>query len=195
MGWIDRRAVLATGLAFVLPKASAIVVEGHQFDDRISLAGTDLRLNGAGLRAVAWVKGYVAVLYLTQKATTAEQVQAVSGPKRLRLRMLEEATTDHFTRSFNNGVRRNSSEAQLAALKERMAQFTRMIDQLGNVKKGDTIDLDFIPGKGLLFVANGKALGAPIEGEDLYAALLRIFVGNRPADPEMKIGLLGGPVG
>jgi hypothetical protein len=57
------------------------------------------------------------------------------------------------------------------------------------------VDLDWLPGRGLQLSLNGKPRGAPIPGEDLYAALLRIFVGERPADPEMKIGLLGGPVG
>jgi hypothetical protein len=32
---------------------------------------TDLKLNGVGLRAVAWLKGYAAGLYLPKKATAA----------------------------------------------------------------------------------------------------------------------------
>jgi hypothetical protein len=38
---------------------------------------------------------------------------------------------------------------------------------------------------------NGKAQGEPIPGDDLYAALLRIFLGDKPSDPELKSGLLG----
>ena len=48
---------------------------------------------------------------------------------------------------------------------------------------------------GLVLSRNGAARGAPVTGEDFYAALLRCFIGVRPADAEMKIGLLGGPVG
>lgn len=195
MSSIDRRGVLAATLGLWLPAAGAVVVEGHRFDERIQLAGSDLLLNGIGLRAVAWLKGYVAALYLTRKAATAPQVEALPGPKRLRLRILANATTDHFTRSFNSGVRRNSSPAQLAELQERMARFSRSIDAAGKVKKGDTVDLDFIPANGLVFTINGVAQGQPLPGEDLYAALLRIFVGDQPIDAEMKIGLLGGPVG
>lgn len=192
---IPRRALLGATLVFVLRPAQAIVVEGRNFDERIRIADTDLQLNGIGLRAVAWAKGYVAALYLTQKATTAAQVAAARGPKRLRLVMLLDAPAADFARSFNNGVRRNSSEATLASLRERMAGFSRTIEQLGNVKKGDTVDLDFIPGYGLLFKVNGAVKGPPVPGEDMYAALLRIFVGGKPIDPEMKAGLLGGPIG
>jgi Chalcone isomerase-like len=66
---------------------------------------------------------------------------------------------------------------------------------LVKLKKQDVIDLDFIPGKGLVLSRNGAVRGAPIAGDDLYAALLRCFIGVRPADAEMKVGLLGGPVG
>jgi hypothetical protein len=59
----------------------------------------------------------------------------------------------------------------------------------------DTVDLDFLPGRGLVMARNGSARFDPIPGDDLYAALLRCFLGDRPADPEMKTGLLGGPVG
>jgi len=195
MDSISRRTAIAAALLACWPHARAIVVEGRDFAERIALAGSDLQLNGVGLRAVAWLKGYVAALYLTRKATTAADVARVNGPKRLRLYILEEATTDHFTRSFNNGIRRNSTPEELARLAERMAQFSRTIDQIGKVKKGDTIDLDFIPGAGLRFTINGVEHGKPVPGEDLYAALLRIFIGTKPVDAEMKIGLLGGPIG
>ncbi|MDH4290227.1 MAG: chalcone isomerase family protein, partial [Aquincola sp.] len=36
--------------------------------------------------------------------------------------------------------------------------------------------------------------GDPVAGEDLYAALLLCFLGDRPVDKELKAGLLGGPV-
>jgi hypothetical protein len=52
-----------------------------------------------------------------------------------------------------------------------------------------------VPGRGLVLARNGQVRGEPVAGEDFYAALLRCFIGERPADPEMKVGLLGGPVG
>ncbi|MBI3369050.1 MAG: chalcone isomerase family protein [Burkholderiales bacterium] len=64
---------------------------------------------------------------------------------------------------------------------------------LGEVKKGDLINLDFVPGQGLLFSRNGKLLGAAIPGEDLYGALLRCFIGEHPVDDKLKAGLLGSP--
>jgi hypothetical protein len=62
---------------------------------------------------------------------------------------------------------------------------------LAKLKKRDVIDLDSLPGRGLLLTFNGKPRGEPIEGDDLYAALLLCFIGDKPVDNSLKAGLLG----
>jgi hypothetical protein len=187
--------MLATALSLcTLPVWSqSVTVEGGSFAGAITLADTPLQLNGVGLRAVAWLKGYAAALYLPRKATTTPQVLAQTGPKRLRLRMLVEVSAEEFVKAFHKGVSRNSAPAEAARLAERMLRFDTQVRSLGKLRKGDVIDLDFLPGRGLLMSRNGAARFEPIAGEDLYAALLRCFLGDRPADPELKAGLLGGP--
>ena len=197
-----RRAVLARGVALMsaglaLPRAfaaSPISVDGLRFAGEIQLDGQSLQLNGVGLRAVAWLRGYAAGLYLTQRATTPEQVLAPSGPKRLQLGMLLEVGIEEFIKAFHKGVERNTPAAALPSLAGRMAEFDKLLQGMVKVRKMDIVDLDWLPQKGLRLSLNGRERGQPIPGEDLYAALLRIFVGQRPVDRELKIGLLGGPV-
>lgn len=153
-----------------------------------------LQLNGVGLRAVAWLKGYAAGLYLGTRVRSAQQVQAAQGAKRVQMRMLVAVDTEEFVKAFNKGIVRNTPPAILPALTERMRRFDVQVRAIGKVKKGDVIDLDWLPGRGLQLSLNGQPRGEPIAGEDLYAALLRIFIGERPVDAELKIGLLGGPV-
>jgi Chalcone isomerase-like len=62
------------------------------------------------------------------------------------------------------------------------------------VKKKDVLTIDWIPASGTVLSLNGSARGAAIPGEDFYAALLRIFIGDKVSDAELKAGLLGGPV-
>jgi hypothetical protein len=195
---IARRGLLLAGLgAWVLPAwaARSITVEGTTFAGDITLAGAALQLNGVGLRAVAWLRGYAAGLYLPAKAGTTAAVLAQSGPKRMQLRMLLEVEAEEFVKAFHKGVARNTPPADAARLVERMARFDAQVRSLGKLRKRDVIDLDFLPGRGLVLSRNGSSRGEPIAGDDLYAALLRCFLGERPADPEMKVGLLGGPVG
>jgi Chalcone isomerase-like len=194
---LPRRSLLLSMLAAALPARAtrSITTEGVTFAGDIKLADAALQLNGVGLRAVAWLKGYAAGLYLARKASTEAQVIETPGPKRLQLRMLQEVEAEEFVKAFHKGVQRNTAATDAARLAERMAQFDAAVRGLVKLKKQDVIDLDFIPGKGLVLSRNGAARGAAVAGDDFYAALLRCFVGVRPADPEMKIGLLGGPVG
>jgi len=190
---LSRRALLIT-LPLLATGAwgQAVNVAGEVFQVTATLAGSRLLLNGTGVRAVAWFKGYAIGLYLTARATTAAQAESTPGPKRLQMRMLVDVPAGEFTKAFGKGVARNCTPAQLAALGDRMDRFARQIDAVGKVRKGDVIDLDLDPARGLLFSINGTLRGEPIPGADLYAALLRAFVGERPYDEKMRAGLLAG---
>jgi hypothetical protein len=76
-------------------------------------------------------------------------------------------------------------------MKDRVAQFNRNLEQIGKVRKGDVVNLDFIPGTGLILSVNGTPRGQPVAGEDLYAGLLLVFLGEQPVDKKLKAGLLG----
>ncbi|MDH3209250.1 MAG: chalcone isomerase family protein [Burkholderiaceae bacterium] len=183
-------ATLALASLFMVA-AGAAQIEGHHYDERIRLSDTELVLNGVGVRAVLWLKGYTAALYMTEKAATPGRVLAVKGPKRVQMRLLLAVEAKEFIKAFSKGIRRNVSESELAALNDRMQQFNNILSMVGSFNKGDIANLDFIPELGLVLTVNGKARGDPIPGEDLYAALLKIFVGERPVDQRLKTGLLG----
>jgi hypothetical protein len=191
---MNRRELLATALlaAALQGPALAATVDGYSFEDQARVADADLLLNGVGFRGVRIFKAYSASLYLTHKSEQPAQVLAMPGPKRLRIRMLWDVPSVEFAKAFELGVTRNTAASELPALKERMATFDAMVRAIGKVRKGDVVDLDLVPGQGLVFMLNGKPRGEPIAGADLYAALLRIFIGDLPVDDRLKAGLLGG---
>ena len=170
----QRRGVLLAGLGAVLAAAgpgrarASVVVEGHTLAERIRLIDSELVLNGNGVRAVAWFKGYAAGLYLPRRAGDAQAVQGLPGPKRLHMVMLQEAPAAKFSKAFDKGVSRDTEAAKLEALRPRMAQFARAIDEGGQVRRGTVLP-----------------------GEDFYRSLLRSFVGARPFDERLRAGLLG----
>lgn len=169
----------------------AVVVEGQRFDARVRLAGQDLQLNGTGVRAVAWFKGYAAGLYLPRPSRSAQEVLAQPGAKRLQLRMLQDVPPAEFVKALRKGMDRNTPEGAHAALHERVERFAALIMAAGTVKKGDVVDLDFDPAQGMFFSLNGKLRGEAIAGPDFYAALLSAFIGDKPYDERLKAGLLG----
>ncbi len=176
----------------VPPAWAATSIEGQSFDDGIQLAHQELRLNGVGVRAVAFIKGYAAGLYLTRKATTYAQVRETPGPKRLQMRMLREVTPDIFIEALDSGMRKHLGEEELRNLAERRAQLERSIQSFGRTVKGDVVDFDYVPGTGTTLAVNGKTNGPAIPGADFYDAVMAIFTGDHAVDKRLRQGLLGG---
>ena len=174
------------------PMVAAAALEGHAFDDKIRLANTDLQLNGLGLRGVMLIKGYVAGLYLTARASNVTDIAATGGPKRLQLRMLRAASPDAFVDALVGGMRKNSSQPEQRLLEDRVAQLTRFIQAAGAARIGDVVNFDYVPEVGTTLTLNGTLQGNPITGADFYLAVLKVFIGEHPVDRKLKQGLLGG---
>jgi len=188
---------LLMSAALICPASHAagerVKVAGQWFEATARVANTDLLLNGTGLRAVSWFKAFAAGLYLPARADTAASALAMAGPKRLQLRMLRELPADEFVKALNKGVLRNLPAVEAAGFQGRLAQLDQTIAALVKVQEGDAVDLDHEPGRGLVMRLNGKLRGDVIAGEQMFAAVLRAFVGDLPYDEKLKAGLLGRP--
>lgn len=178
-------------LALAVGPAGAAVLEGQRFDERARLASHELQLNGLGVRAAYIFKAFVAALYLPEKTHEPRQVLDHDGPRRLQLRMLMDIGSDDIKKALVRGMRKNVSDAEWAAMQERVDRFSRTIDTIGIAREGDTINLDYLPGQGLRLAVNDVPRGAAIGGPDFYQALLEIFVGPNPVDTRLKKALLG----
>ena len=189
LGFCLAAALSATGVA----AAQAATLEGQQFDDTVVLGQHKLQLNGLGLRGVAWLKAFVAGLYVTAPSRDAAALLAETGPRRLRLKIMLQAPSNELTKSLLRRVKRHETPEVQARLADRLALFAQQLDGLGQLMPGDVVDMDYLPGKGLVLSRNGKAAGKPVVGDDLYRAVLQIFVGEHAIDPRMKQGLLGAP--
>ncbi|TSA12146.1 MAG: hypothetical protein D4R79_08320 [Comamonadaceae bacterium] len=172
-------------------QTAAATLEGQEFDDTIRLSNRELRLNGLGVRKMFFIKAYVAALYLGDRVGSSLEVALMPGPKRLQLRMLQNAGPDDFTSALVTGIRKNTSDAELVRLGDRIAQLQRTINRIGRTVKGDNITLDYLPESGTRLAVNGVSQGQAIAGADFFDALLGIFAGDRPVDSMLKKGLLG----
>lgn len=172
----------------------AAELEGVMLEERIRIDGEELQLNGIALRTRMIFKVYVAGLYLPARAGTAQAALEAKGAKRIILVMMREASAQQFYESIDAGMRANSSEAQIAQVKPQTDELMAMIRAVGQAKNGMRIALDYAPSAGgtTLFV-DGVAQGRPMPGEEFYQALLRIWLGDNPAQEDLKQALLGQP--
>jgi hypothetical protein len=116
---------------------------------------------------------------------------AQGGAKRVAIHMLRDVDADTFAKALVDGMRPNHDEATMKGLEPRIGQLNAIMAELKEAKKGMSIALDWIPGAGTQVTIDGKAAGKPIEGEDFYRALLRIWVGAKPVQDDLKKALLG----
>lgn len=171
--------------------AGAATVGGYPFDDRIRMQGKDLQLNGAGVRYKAIFSVYSAGLYLGEKRRLPAEIYAVAGPKRMRIVMQRGVNADEFGQAFLGGIEQNVDKAERARLAEPLARFGQLFSVIPELKKGDTLTIDFMPGQGTAVGLNGRQVGEVIAEPAFYTVLLKIWLGDRPADGKLRSALLG----
>ena len=178
-------------LCFAALPAAAAEVAGVRIDDKTRVGNADLVLNGAGLRKRLFVQVYAIGLYLPQKANRPAAILEQKGPKRVAIHMLRDVSADSFTEALVEGIRANHSEADAKALEPRVRELAAIIAELKEARKGMALALDW-NGRETRLSVQGKPMGQPISGEDFYRALLRIWLGEKPVQDDLKKALLGG---
>jgi hypothetical protein len=185
-------AALACLFALEIGLAQAIEVEGVKFEPTINVGGQTLQLNGAGLRTRLFFKVYAAGLYVPQRSGDAAALLAQKGARRVTISMLRDVDAETFVASLNDGLRANLTEAQLAAIKGQIDALNATMKAIGEAKKGDAILFEFVPTEGTRITVNGKPQGNVLPGEEFFAAILHIWLGDKPVDASLKKSLLGG---
>jgi hypothetical protein len=152
------------------------------------MAGTDkLTLNGAGLRKKFVVKVYAGGLYLLQKSNDAAKIIAADEPMAIRLHFIHDSVSaDKLIGAWNDGFA--NAGGNTGSLKAQIDRFNAFFKQ--DAKKGDVYDLMYLPGKGVSVSMNAKTVGT-VEGLEFKKALFGIWLSEKPADKDLKNGMLG----
>ena len=170
----------------------AAELEGVQLEERAQVDGQALELNGIGLRTRYFFKVYVAGLYLPQKVSSAQTALDGPGPKRIILVMLRDAGAEQFCESVQVGLENNHSDQDLKRLKPRAEALYAKIRAIGEAHKGMRIVLDYSDStRATMLYVDGAPQGDAIRGREFFRGLLRIWLGERPAQADLKRLLLG----
>lgn len=184
-------AALLLACAALAALAQPLEVEGVKLEATTQLGAAQLQLNGAGLRTKVFFKVYVAGLYMPQKATTAAQLLAQTGARRVTITMLRNVDAESFAGALNDGLRDNHTEAQFAAMKPHIDALNANLKAVGEARKGDVIHFEYVPDAGTRVTVNGQVRGNVIAGEEFFTSVLRIWLGDKPVDGNLKKALIG----
>lgn len=187
---ISAWALAALLSALPLQSQAAVEVRGVKFADTTTVAGQALQLNGAGVRVKVIIDVYAAGLYVGKRDTSAQALLSQPGAKSMQIVLLRDLTGEDFADAMIKGFHKNNSDADVARFQARVDDLRKTMVSFGTVKKGTAIQLNLVPGSGIRTLVDGVQKGSDIQGDDFYAALLKIWLGTKPVDDDLKTGLL-----
>ncbi len=184
----------ALSLLISLPlavRAQNVELAGVKYAPTAQLSNATLQLNGAGIRYKFVIKVYTAGLYLGSKTQNVEAVLSQPGPKRMHVVMLRDIDANELGKLFTRGMQDNAPKGEFSKFIPGTLMLAEIFSAQKKLKAGDSFFVDFVPGVGTTVLVNGKPASEPIKEPEFYSALLRIWLGERPADSALKDALLG----
>jgi long-chain acyl-CoA synthetase len=175
--------LLATGVA------TAAEVAGVKLQDKLSVGGQELVLNGAGIRTKLFIKVYVGSLYVPAKANSAAAVYA-KAPRRVQLNMVRDVGADQMLEALVDGIKDGNPPADVAAVKAQSDQLASILKGIGQLKEGNVLAFDYVDGATKV-ILDGAEKGS-IAGEAFNKALSNAWLGDKPVQADLKKAMLGG---
>mgnify|MGYP002682982668 CR=1 FL=1 len=186
---------LATGALALLLGATAfaatIDIAGVKVEDAVTVSGTKLQLNGAGIRYKGPFKVYVGDLYTTRRVSSLDDLIAAPGPKRLSMTFLRDINSAEFGKLLTRGMEDNVSKQELSKIIPGMIKMGEIFAANKSFETGDVCALEWDPAKGLSIWAKGKLQAEPFKDPAFFRALMSIWFGHTPADWKLKDQMLG----
>mgnify|MGYP001297503230 CR=1 FL=1 len=180
-------AILTITLLTFAGSSIALEVEGVDISATTELTGETLHLNGYGIRKkIIFIKVYVGSLYTEAKAKSTAEVLALEGSKLIRMNFLyKEVEKKKIVDAFAEGFEANSLDlVATPPVRQFLALFKK------DFVAGDQVDIALDRGGTVRVLLNGACLGK-VKSAKLARGILLIYLGDEPADEEMKTGMLG----
>ena len=184
-----RLSIAVAILASALPALSQ-APNAAGFPATLKVDGATLQLNGSGTRYKAIFKVYDMALYTTKKVSTPADAISLEGAKHLQFKALRELSGTDLGVLFIRGMRDNSPAD---VVNRHTASTNRLVEVFSGRKKmlpGETFAMEFLPGKGTVFYIENKQQGAPIGDAEFFSLVLKVWLGQVPADFQLKDALL-----
>jgi hypothetical protein len=152
------------------------------------VGGTELVLNGAGVRTKFFIELYVGGLYLVQENHDAGKIIEADEPMAIRLHIvsskitskkMEKATREGFVKATGGNV---------APIQSQIENFISVFRD--KINENDVYDLVYLPDKGVEVYKNAK-YSSVTPGLYFKQALFGIWLSEKPAQKSLKKKMLG----
>lgn len=178
-----KRCLLVVSLVAILVSPSlAVMVEGVDLPETMTVGSETLVLNGAGVRAkkIAFFNKnlYVAGLYLKQKNADAQEIINADETMALRIKIISSLiTAERFIEAAEEGFK-EATRGHTAPIQKEIDTFLGAFS--GKIENGDLFDIVYTKGVGVQVLKNGSDQSAvTITGMPIKSALFGIWLGDR----------------
>jgi hypothetical protein len=182
--------VLVLALVGTAQGVQAKECKGIAFPEHLQVGGSDLTLNGLGMRKATFLKVnvYVGALYVAHPSHDPQPLIDPGSPAQLILHFVRNVGVGDLRDAWKEGFEKVTAKDQLPALEARIATLNSW---MSSMETGQRLTFTRLPGTGIQVDVNGAVKGT-IPGDDFARALLSIWLGPNPPNSELKSGLLGG---
>ena len=181
-------SVILLAFAMAVP-AQALSIAGVTLPESMTAGDTQLALNGAGIRTKWMMDIYAGGLYLESKGSNAKEIIAADKPMAIKLHMVSGMiTSEKMTDATMDGFK-NTTGGNMAPMKPYIDSFMAVFQE--PISEGDVFDIIYLPGKGLDIHKNGEFKGTVEGGLPFKQTVWGIWLGDKPADKNLKKGMLG----
>ena len=188
---LSKAVLLLSTFFFILfysQQSFSLEIEGVNISNNTNVGNDSLVLNGAGVRTKFFFNIYIGSLYLISKESNIEKILKDTHSKQISLYFLyNEVTKEKLVDGWTAGFKNNNSDEIFESLKAKLDKFNSFFI---TTHKGDTVTLDFIANTKTRVTIN-KQLKGEIEGANFQTALLKVWLGDHPADYTLKDAMLG----
>ena len=195
-------AAICLSFAMLMGLSSAAMAQqnevdfgGAKFPTKVKLQGTDLALNGGGVRYKAIFKVYAVAFYTAKPCKSLAECVAVPGPKRVTMVFLRDnLDAREFGKMMTKGIEANIDRASFTKSLPGMLRLGEYFAKYKRLTSFDMVNIDYLPGTGTVLTIKGDAQEA-IKEPEFYNTILAIWLGKAPVDWKVKQGMLTGANG
>ncbi len=184
-----KKIMLALVAIFSIAFAEAQTQVGDAtLPNTITIGGSDLVLNGAGMREKVVFDLYAGGLYLQSKSTDAATIINADETMAIKLDIVSGLiSSKKMIKAVNDGFKK-SMNGDTSSMTDKIETFKGFFSD--KIVKTNVFDIAYVKGKGSVVYKNGEEVGV-IEGLEFKKALFGIWLGNKPADDDLKEAMLG----
>ena len=162
-------------------------INNVDFKESVEINNEVTNLNGGGLREkYGFMDLYVGGLYLEKKSSNENDIIMADANMGIRIIIVSGLVTrDRFIDALEDGFENSTSGI---STNDDVVKFKKYLND--PFVEGDEIVLNYHKGEGVHLYKNGKERGV-FNGLPFKQALFGIWLGGKPADQDLKEGMLG----